>query len=350
VVVLVAVLSALLAGGLAGYLGYRAADRHPNSYSVLPQVGGNPGGPSAANRAPESIAGIAKRVLPSVVSIEVSGGGEEGTGSGFVVRSDGYLLTNNHVVAPAANGGQMRVVFNDESSLAGTIVGRDPTADIAVVKVDKKGMPALTLGRSADIAVGDPVVAIGSPLGLAGTVTSGIVSALDRPVVAGGEDGTDQTVISAIQTDAAINPGNSGGPLVNTAGDVVGIDSAIAQLPGSKSGSIGLGFAIPIDQAKRIADELISTGKSGRTYLGAALDNNYNAGDGAKVTTVQGPAAKAGLQTGDVITKIDSKLVTDSIELVAAIRKRPPGTQVSLTYLRGGQQHTVKVTLEETFN
>jgi putative serine protease PepD len=289
--------------------------------------------------------------VPNVVSIQVSGGGERGTGSGFVIRDDGYILTNNHVVAPAASGGDLQVQYNDGTSTPGTIVGHDPFSDVAVVRVPKRGLKALPLGNSDDVAVGDPVVAIGSPLGLSGTVTSGIVSALDRPVAAGDSSGTgeNQAFLSAIQTDAAINPGNSGGPLVDGAGRVIGIDSAIATLPGSggQAGSIGLGFAIPINQAKRIATELISTGHALHTVIGASLaTNSQTTGDGAELLEVpSGPAKDAGLRPGDVIVKFGRQRVTDGVDLIAAIRSKPPQARVVVTYRRDGQQRTATVTL-----
>jgi putative serine protease PepD len=305
------------------------------------------------------VAGVAERLLPSVVSISVRGDQGSGTGSGFVIRQDGYVLTNNHVVALAADGGRLRVQFNDGSSVAGTIVGRDPSYDLAVVKVDRDGLPQVSLGDSDAVSVGDPVVAIGSPLGLAGTVTSGIVSAKDRPVTAGGEGGSEESFINAIQTDAAINPGNSGGPLVDATGKVIGVNSAIASLSSGtgQSGSIGLGFAIPINQARRTAEQLIKTGKATYPVIGARIDTTFQ-GQGAKIVarsaqvpdplTPGGPADSAGLQPGDVVTAVDGKAVGDSSELIVAIRARQPGDVVSLTVQRGGRTFQVKVTLGES--
>jgi putative serine protease PepD len=254
---------------------------------------------------------------------------------------------------------EIRAVFSDGSGSAARIVGRDPSSDVAVIKVDKPGLVTASLGESKDVVVGDPVVAIGSPLGLAGTVTSGIVSALNRPVEAGGQPGVQADVIDAIQTDAAINPGNSGGPLVNSSGAVVGVNSAIASLSSSvigdqQSGSIGLGFAIPIDEAQRIADQIIKQGYSTHAIIGVSLDGRYT-GSGARVApppigsspavTPGGPAAQVGIKSGDVIVAVNGERVTTADELIVAIRRHVPGDRLSLTYLRNGQRSTVTLTL-----
>ncbi|MDQ1602089.1 MAG: putative serine protease PepD [Actinomycetota bacterium] len=306
-----------------------------------------------------SVEAVAAAVLPSVVSIEVTTaqGGDEGTG--IVLSSDGLILTNNHVVADAASGaGSISVTLNDGSTASASIVGRDPVTDLAVIKA--KGVSGLTkaaLGSSADLAPGEQVVAIGSPLGLQGTVTSGIISALNRPVRTGSATGTENasTVIDAIQTDAAINPGNSGGPLVNLQGEVVGINSAIASLgasAGSQSGSIGLGFSIPIDQARTIATELINTGSATHAQLGVSVQDASTSGsstfsDGAAVgaVTAGGAAEKAGLAAGDVITKVGNRSVDSADALIAAIRSHLPGDSVTLTYTHNGTKTTTKVTL-----
>ena len=359
-VVAVALATGLLSGGVAGGVGYGLAHRGDNG--IFTTDNGTPlGAPATANRAPRSVAGIASAVLPSVVSIQTTSSNGEGTGSGFVIRKDGYLLTNNHVVANAAGGGEIKVAFQDGSTVTATIVGRDPKSDLAVVKVGRADLKPVTLGDSASIAVGDPVVAVGSPLGLAGTVTSGIVSALDRPVRAGGGSesgsgsGTDDTFLSAIQTDAAINPGNSGGPLLDGAARVVGINSAIATLQGGaggQAGSIGLGFAIPINQAQRVAKQLIATGKATRTVIGASIDNTYKgAVAGVRLSDVpSGPAQKAGLKAGDVITRFGTKVVDDPVALIADIRAQSPGAQVKLTYVRDGRRATTTVTLGSASN
>jgi putative serine protease PepD len=297
------------------------------------------------------------------VSINVSGSGEQDTGSGVILRSDGYILTNNHVVSAASNGGSVSVAFNDGSSAPARIVGTDQEDDLAVVKVNKTGLPAATLGRSASIRVGDPVLAVGSPLGLQGTVTSGIVSSLNQPVDTtsdqqninpfGGSGPTATTVISAIQTDAAINPGNSGGPLVDSNGNVIGINSAIASTGspfGGQAGNIGVGFAIPIDQASVIAQELIKTGKASHPLLGVSLSGNATDSSGnpiARVLAVSagGPAANAGIQVGDVIVAVDGQPTSGSDAVIAAIRTHQPGQTVQVTVERNGSRKTVSATL-----
>ncbi|MEP6696873.1 MAG: trypsin-like peptidase domain-containing protein [Pseudonocardiales bacterium] len=355
VVVAVALVTGLISGGLAGAGGYELTKQSDNGI-IAPHKGTPLGAPAAANRAPGSIADIAATTLPSVVSIQTSDASKEGTGSGFVIKKDGYILTNNHVVALAVNGGDMKVVFHDGSTSSATIVGHDPYSDIAVIKVAKTNLTPVTLGDSSpsSVAVGDPVVAVGSPLGLAGTVTSGIISALDRPVQAGESDTSNgeasQTYISAIQTDAAINPGNSGGPLLDGAARVIGVNSAIATLTssGGQSGSIGLGFAIPINQAKRVAEQLISKGKATRTVIGAAVQG----ASGSSVRgvtlgdiTAAGPADKAGLKKGDIITEFAGKVIDDSVGLIAQIRAEEPGSAVKVTYYRDGRKATATVTL-----
>jgi putative serine protease PepD len=298
------------------------------------------------------VAGIVKKVQPSVVSIEISTGGSRGNGSGFVVSRDGYIVTNNHVAAPAARGGNLRVVFQDGTYAPATIVGRDPNSDIAVLRIRRQNLPAVQFGDSDKVVVGDPAVAFGSPLGLAGTVTSGIISALDRPVVTGGEDGNDAAYMAAIQTDAAINPGNSGGPLVDGDGRVIGVNSAIATLAGSarEGGNIGLGFSIPINQARRITEQIIATGSAKRTVIGATLDSGYTSSTGGvRLQQVpSGPAQRAGLRPGDVIVEFNGRRVSDPTDLIALIRKFPAGARVPVVYSRGGSRHTVEVTLTET--
>jgi len=310
---------------------------------------------SSIERPPGSVADIAQRVLPSVVSISARGARGGGTGTGFVIDSTGFILTNNHVIADAAvDGGRIEVQLNDGTTLAATIVGRDSAYDLAVLKVDRTGLTALTFGNSDQVAVGDAVIAIGSPLGLSGTVTLGIVSAKDRAVTAG-EDAGDNSYINAIQTDAAINPGNSGGPLVNSAGAVIGVNSAIATLGSSflssQSGSIGLGFAIPINQARKTAEQLIKTGKATYPVVGISVDMQY-AGDGAKIAETRnaivpgGPASRAGLRAGDLITKFDGRTITTPEELIVAIRSKNVGDKVEIEYIRA--EKTLKATLTLT--
>ncbi len=333
------------------------------------------GGSGGAVTSPSQIAGtgrsaaaVAAAVLPSVVVLEVSGAGQADTGSGVVLSADGYVLTNNHVVAAAASGGSVRVTFNDGMSAAARIIGTDSASDLAVVKVGRTGLHPATLGRSATLRVGDPVLAVGSPLGLSGTVTSGIVSALDRPVTtsdsggSGGSGGSGSTgsaaptVLDAIQTDAAVNPGNSGGPLVDMAGQVIGINSAIASLGSSatgsaQSGNIGLGFAIPVDQAKVIASQLIKTGRASHAVLGVSVAD-VTAADGSgqallRAVSAGGPAANAGLTAGDVVTAVAATPITTTESLIATVRTHQPGEKIQLSYRRGGAVHTVTVTLSD---
>ena len=263
------------------------------------------------------------------------------------MQSDGYILTNNHVAAPAANGGELTVVFDNGDKVIGKIVGRNTSYDLAVLKVDRDGLPAAVLGDSSAVRVGEVAIAIGAPLGLNGTVTAGIISSLDRPVTAGGSG--ELAFINAIQTDAAINPGNSGGPLLDGTGRVIGINSAIATLAGTiggESGSIGLGFSIPIDTAKRIAEELIATGDSQTPIIGVVLNTAFT-GDGAKVSEITpgGPAEKAGVRVGDVITGLNGRQVADSTELVVVIRSYAPGEEIEITLTRNGQPSTVSLAL-----
>jgi putative serine protease PepD len=301
-----------------------------------------------------SVAAVARNVLPSVVSIQfASPNGSGGEGSGVILTADGQILTNNHVVEGAANGGSLTVTLSDGSRVAATIVGRDPVTDLAVIQAKNvSGLTPATLGSSASLQVGQSVVAIGSPLGLAGTVTTGIVSAVDRPVVTSPETaaGGAGSVLDAIQTDAAINPGNSGGPLVNLRGQVVGINSAIASLGasgGGQSGSIGLGFSIPIDQAKAVAAQLVASGTAEHGRLGVTVENSPGNILGAKLgqVTPGSPAAAAGLKSGDVITGFGDQPIDSADALVAAVRSQQPGDQVKVTYVRGGQQATTMVTL-----
>lgn len=339
--------SALVAGTVGGAVGFTAARlTAPDATATTVISGGGSAGtaqpPSPA--ADGSIAAVAEALQPSVVQLNVAGNGAAGTGSGFIIREDGYILTNNHVTA---GGSSIEISFADGTTARGELIGSNPGYDLAVVKVDRTGLPAVTLGSSAALKVGDTAIALGSPLGLQGTVTSGIVSALDRPVTAGGQGET--AFINAIQTDAAINPGNSGGPLVDGNGAVIGINSAIATLGGSfagQAGSIGLGFAIPIDTANRIASEIIATGTSTTPIIGVTLDITYS-GPGARVNgvTPDGPAEQAGIRDGDIITELDGNLIADSTDLIVDIRSLAPGDTVALTVERDGATRTVEVTL-----
>ena len=308
---------------------------------------------SSITRAPDSIAGIAARVSPSVVSIDAQTPQGGDTGSGFFIQSDGTILTNNHVIEGAVtSGGSITVNLVNGKSYPATVMGRDGSYDLAVLKIDVTDSPALQLGNSDTIQVGDSVIAIGSPLGLAGTVTSGIISAKDRPVTSGGGTGQN-SFINALQTDAAINPGNSGGPLVDANGAVIGVNSAIASLGSnfaSQSGSIGLGFAIPINQAKKTAEQIIKTGKATYPIMGISVDTTFS-GAGARITTLGsgilagGPAAKAGLRAGDIIIELDGKSIANSDELVVAIRSHNVGDRVTVKYLRGSLTLSASLTL-----
>jgi putative serine protease PepD len=319
-----------------------------------------PASTSTADIDPESYAGIAAKVLPAVVSINVRGATSADTGSGVVIRGDGYILTNNHVVAAAVGGGSVSVIFNDGSSADARIVGTDQEDDLAVIKVNRTKLPAATLGRSSAVHVGDPVLAVGSPLGLTGTVTAGIVSALNRPVdTTSDQQNTDPfgqqqattTVISAIQTDAAINPGNSGGPLVDASGAVIGINSAIASTGSAfgQAGNIGVGFAIPIDQARIIAQELIDTGHASHPLMGVSLaDATDSDGNGlARVQAVSpgGPADDAGIEVGDVIVEVGGQRTDGADAVIAAIRTHQPGDSVPVTVERDGSRKTLTVKL-----
>ncbi|MFD8902189.1 S1C family serine protease [Streptomyces ardesiacus] len=352
-------LIALVSGGLGGAVGAYLERNGGVGTVELPQAA-----PEAAERAPDSVAGIAARALPSVVTLHVSGSEASGTGTGFVLDDRGHILTNNHVVEPAGSGGEITVTFNSGDTAEGTVVGRDSGYDLAVVKVKGvKGLTPMPLGNSDSVRVGDPVVAIGAPFDLAGTVTSGIISAKERPITAGGEegDGSDVSYVDALQTDAPINPGNSGGPLLDGAGRAVGINSAIrsadsgsAESDGGQAGSIGLGFAIPINQGKRVAEELINTGRATHPVIGITLDMGY-AGDGARVgakggdggaaVTPGGPGAKAGIKPGDVITAVDGQRVHSGEELIVKTRAHRPGDRLELTLERDGKETKVSLVL-----
>ena len=309
---------------------------------------------AAKERPPGSVADIAARTVPVVVSIEVRVGDQGGTGSGVVVDPAGYVLTNNHVVSAAAGADTavIEAVFHDGTRTAAKIVGRDPKTDLAVLKVAVANPVVATIGSSAALAVGDGVIAIGSPLGLAGTVTDGIVSALKRPVrlAVGGTD--TNAVIDAIQTDAAINPGNSGGPLVDSTGAVVGINTAIRSLGSSdgasEGGSIGLGFAIPIDDARVIADELIRTGAAKHAEIGinARSVTDVTTG-GAQVQNVQAgsAAAAAGIVEGDVIVKVGERAIAGADELAVSVAERKPGETVQVALVRDGRPLILPVVL-----
>ena len=292
---------------------------------------------------------ISALVTPSVVSISVKTAAGGGTGSGSIYRSNStlsYIITNNHVVEDAATSGTIKVEFADGSEIAATIVGRDRMYDIAVLQVRKGNLPPIALGDSSKISVGEEVLAIGSPLGLANTVTQGIISALNRPVTAGTLDST--SYVNAIQTDAAINPGNSGGALVDAQGRIIGVNSAIATLTsGGVGGSIGLGFSIPINEAKRVVDEIIATGKSTRPVMGVVFDD-VTADTQAKIlqlTPGEG-AEKAGIVVGSIIKTIDGVKIANRDAAIVKIRSYAPGTVITVVMtLPDGSTKTYKVTL-----
>ncbi len=351
-------LALVMAGGVAGgavaaLVGHNTTFASPTA--VQP----------ASNRSVTGIAAIAAAVQPSVVSITVATQVGQSEGSGVILRSDGVIMTNNHVVADASQGGQITVKFSNGKKASASVLGTDPATDLAVIKADGvSGLKPATLGSSDRLQVGDAVVAIGSPLGLEGSVTTGIVSALHRTLSEGGSEQQQQpqlpgqgqnpqqgsrgaTIGDAIQTDAAINPGNSGGPLVNSYGQVIGVNTAIAT-SGGGNGNIGVGFAIPIDTAKQVADQLIKSGKATHAYLGVTLSDPMGAGEaGALVASVQPgtPAAKAGLKEGDIVTRVDGKPTDGADTLSAAIRSHQPGDKITLTYVRDGKTQTADVTL-----
>jgi len=345
--------TALVAGGLGGTVGgalgyFTANTASPTVPSSVVTVETRPG---ASVPASGSIAEVAAAVQPAVVQLEVVGKVEtnSGSGSGFVISDEGYIVTNHHVAGVAGKDGKIKVIFSDGSTAEGTLVGSSPGYDIAVVKVDRDDLTIVPLGASGTMSVGDLVIALGSPLGLQGTVTSGIVSALDRPIYVGGGDAT--AFINAIQTDAAINPGNSGGPLVDGRGAVIGVNSAIATTAAFSGsvGSIGLGFAIPIDVAKRVVNEIIETGSSSTPIIGVDLEMSFG-GPGGKINNVVdgGAADRAGLRSGDVITKVNGVPVADGFALIVKIRANAPGDSVALTVLRNEKEREVELVLGET--
>ncbi|WP_278263231.1 trypsin-like peptidase domain-containing protein [Nocardia sp. AG03] len=345
-----AVLAALalgiaVVGGLVGRITAETASTLTSREVTLDQTGGT--------EEPHSrIAAVANAVLPSVVSIRVTVGDNGATGSGVVIDGKGYVVTNNHVISMAATDKSERaaiqVQFSDGTRVPAQIVGRDPKTDLAVLKVEAKNLTVANLGKSADVQVGDDVLAIGSPLGLSKTVTSGIVSALHRPVKLQGEGSDTDAVIDAVQTDAAINPGNSGGALVDMQGRVVGINTAIRSETG---GSVGLGFAIPVDVMRSVAQTLINDGQMHHPVIGLSARTKTVANEvmsGAAVADVvpDGPAAKAGIVEGDVIVKIGDREVTNPDELVVAVQQHKIGDKVNVQLIRDGRQVDVSVTLE----
>ncbi|GGU27074.1 S1C family serine protease [Streptomyces lavendofoliae] len=357
--------AALVAGGIGGGVGYWAAEQNDGSTSSTTVAAGE--APAGFKREPGTVAAVANKALPSVVTIEAKSGGSEaegGTGTGFVYDKEGHILTNNHVVASAADGGTLSATFSDGKTYDAEVVGRAQGYDVAVLKLKKapSGLTPLPLGDSDRVAVGDSTIAIGAPFGLSNTVTTGIISAKNRPVASGDGTGAGRnSYMSALQTDASINPGNSGGPLLDARGAVIGINSAIQSagsggLGQSQAGSIGLGFAIPVNQAKTVADQLIRTGRPVYPVIGATV-NMAEETEGARIVpqgeggtpavVPGGPAAKAGLKPGDVITKFGDRTIDSGPTLISEIWTHKPGDKVALTYERGGKSTTVDVTLGE---
>ncbi|GAA2587155.1 hypothetical protein GCM10010304_33070 [Streptomyces roseoviolaceus] len=352
--------AALVAGGLGGGLGYTLAknnDENSGSTTVSASTSGGD-----LKRDPGTVAGVAAKALPSTVTIEAeSNSGEGGTGTGFVFDKQGHIVTNNHVVAGAVDGGKLTATFPSGKKYDAEVVGHAQGYDVAVVKLKNapSDLKPLTLGDSEKVAVGDATIAIGAPFGLSDTVTTGIISAKNRPVASSDGSGSQASYMSALQTDASINPGNSGGPLLDAQGNVIGINSAIQSTGNGgfgtgQSGSIGLGFAIPINQAEYVAQELIKTGKPVYAKIGASVSLD-DSSDGAQITDQGaggaapvepgGPAAKAGLKPGDVITKLDDRVIDSGPTLIGEIWTHKPGDKVTITYERGGKQQTVDVTL-----
>ncbi|MEU4512898.1 trypsin-like peptidase domain-containing protein [Nonomuraea wenchangensis] len=353
-----ALAAAAIGGGIVGGVVVNAFQPDPVSVTTT----SNPSAPSPVFKTASSdltVAEVAAKVQPSVVMIQ----GQSGEGSGVVLSDDGLILTNNHVVVGAGQGGgQMTVKFSDGKTAKASVVGTDPATDLAVIRAEgASGLTKATLGDSDQLKVGDDVLAIGSPLGLDGSVTRGIVSALDRTLTVGGEQrqqlppgwGQEQqgqseeptTIGGAIQTDASINPGNSGGALVNAAGELIGINTAIA----SEAAGGGVGFAIPVNTAKQVADQLISSGKVTHAFLGVSVTDATGDVPGALIReiTAGSPAEKAGLRQGDLITKINDKAVDGGDTVVGQVRGFKPGQAVKITYMRDGQAHDATVTLVE---
>ena len=335
VAVLVGLLVAAVIGGIVGGLIVRATWSPDNGSTTS----------ASSNGSACPAAQVAERALASVVTIRASSGQQGGSGSGVVIRPGGYILTNNHVISVAADGGKLSILRSDGETTDARIVGRDPLTDLAVLKADDPSdLPVIEQGESGSLEVGQPVVALGSPLGLTSTVTTGIVSALNRYVRVPAEEGQTAHLVGAIQTDASINPGNSGGALVDCNARLVGINTAGAAVPNSPGGSIGLGFAIPVDLAKGIAGELISSGRVTRPGFGMRVQP---IAQGLFVAAVSagGPADQAGLRPGDVIVELDGE-PTDSIDpLVVKTLQMNAGDTIDLTYERQGARHETTLTL-----
>ncbi|RMI28142.1 PDZ domain-containing protein [Nocardia stercoris] len=346
-----AVVIALIGGAAGGAVDHLATD-HSGGSSGSNALSAPPGKTGPLPNAPAgTVTAVAQKVLPSVVMIQVQGQRGAEAGSGVILSADGLILTNNHVASGMGANAKMQVQYKDGTTTSASVVGVDPVSDLAVIKADNKsGLTPIDLGTSQNLQVGQGVVAVGAPLGLAGTVTTGIVSALNRPVSTSNDASNSQgTVISAVQTDAPINPGNSGGALVDMDGKLIGINTAIATMgagdtSGQQSGSIGLGFAIPIDQARRVADQLIKTGHATYAQIGISVRQTDDV-NGARVLDViaDGPAAKAGIPAGSIVTRIDDFVVDSGNGLIAAVRSHQPGDKVTVTYTDDKGQNPTKV-------
>ena len=347
-----------LGGGVAGSVIYNrtgdsASDSGEGTGPGLTATGVRTAAPLKGGRS--TIAAVAQELLPSTVQISAEYGGQPNgaTGSGFVIDTAGHIVTNNHVVEQAAkDDGPIEIVDQDGNRYDASVVGRSPVYDLAVLYSEEaKQMKPAALGESRALQVGDPVVAIGSPLGLSSTVTAGIVSALQRPVTTG-DSASESSYINAVQTDAAINPGNSGGPLVNMAGQVIGVNSAIATTGGTtgddQAGNIGVGFAIPIEQVKITADQILRTGEARYPVIGAKVQTGQRDGSGAEIDEVVDgtPADEAGLEKGDVVVALEGQKITDGIALIVSIRSHQPGETLTFTVLRDGDHKDIKVTLD----
>jgi putative serine protease PepD len=348
--------TALIVGTIGGAIGGTIATDGNSGFSdsgTNGQIGNAPTSLPPLSEDNSSIAAVAAKLLPSTVQVNANGGaggGTGATGSGFVVDAKGHVITNNHVVADATGSGELEVVDYSGKSHAARIIGRSPVYDIAVLQVENSGsLKPVAIGSSRAMRIGETVVAFGSPLGLSSTVTSGIVSALDRPVTTGSSTAGDSSYINAVQTDAAINPGNSGGPLVNLRGEVVGVNSAIATTGGTvtgESGNIGVGFAIPMEQVRITANQILATGEAKYPVIGANVNTVPNK-KGANIVKVNTntPAEKAGLKANDLVVAVNGKQVTDSIGLIVAIRSHQPGETITLTLLRSGSRKDLQVKL-----
>ena len=346
----------LIGGLIGGFAGGFAGERADSSHSSGSTSSTTSGASGDLSQIVCDATQVADAVLPAIVTISVESSSGSGVGSGSIIREDGYILTNNHVISAAATEGVITVLFSNGESAAASLVGRAPKADIAVLKVDANSkLPAIAIGDSGSVVVGQPVVALGAPLGLASTVTTGIVSALGRDVTVPSDDDRLALLAGAIQTDAAINPGNSGGALVDCTGAQIGVNTAIATVGSSEaSGNVGIGFAVPMSLAQSIVEQLIENGTVTYPYMGIAVvlisadaAEKFGTPQGLFVDSVTAgsPAAEAGLQEGDIITALDGQSATSLTVLTRIQLTKKVGDVVSVTYLRDGAEATTDVTL-----